>query len=341
MESNRKKFLVIYIVGLLISLFLMIWILFWGELSLYGTLLIFFISIKFLSGFGLILSISKGTIFILEKLSEKLKRKQKTSRNITIFTSIFPFILIGYAFYLVISSAIGGGSLSQTGIMAWIENILFLYGILSLLISLYIKPIIIEEFDKAAELGKLTWWKKRFKKTGRSLKKKYFQLRKDFALAQVQDQMEINEVLDLWHRKFALNMLLILSIGSLIFTPVLFICIMYWVRIYILFRNEPARYEKIMLLVAIIFIGVFAILIPFWDIFNPFYQLISNYYWIVNLGYLIGIITGTFIFTKKLLNIHGITLISIKMKRKDRKIEKLKGEKEELEMLLKEKSKPP
>ncbi len=337
MESKRKKFLVIYIIGLFISFSLMIWILFWGELSLYGSLLIFFISINFLSGFGLILSLSGLTIFILSKFSEKLKGKQKASRNITIVMSIFPFILIGYGFYLVISNIIGDGAFSQIGIMAWIVNILFFYGILSLLISLYIRPIITEEFDNAMELGKFGWWKKRIKKTGRSLKRKYFQLRKEFALAQVQDHMEINEVLDLWRRKFAINMLLIISIGSLVFTPILFICIMYWIRIYVLFKSEPARYEKIVLLVAIIVIGLIALLTPFLEIFNLFYQIVSSYYWIVNLAYLIGIITGTFIFTKKILNIHGITLVSIKMKRKDKKIEKLKKEKRELEAALKEK----
>ena len=280
MDPKRKKFLIYYIIALSIALFLMIWILVWGVASLYGTLLIFFISIKFLSGFGLILSLSSGTIFLLQKFREKLKGKPNAARNIVILMSIVQFILIGYGVYLVISSAIGGGAFSQTGIMLWIQNILFIYGILSLLISLYIRPILTEEFDKAAELGKLNWWKKRFKKAGRVIKKRYFRLRKDFALARVQDQMEISDVLDLWRRKFALNMLLVLAPGSLVFTPILVICIMYWIRIYVLFRNEPARYETILLLIAIIIIGIIAVLSPFLDIFNPFYTTVSNYYWI-------------------------------------------------------------
>ena len=134
-------------------------------------------------------------------------------------------------------------------------------------------------------------------------------------------------------------MLLVLAPGSLVFTPILVICIMYWIRIYVLFRNEPARYETILLLIAIIIIGIIAVLSPFLDIFNPFYTTVSNYYWIINLGYLVGIVLGTFIFTKKLLNIHGISLISIRMNRKDKKIEKLEKERKELKKSLKEKKK--
>lgn len=74
-----------------------------------------------------------------------------------------------------------------------------------------------------------------------------------------------------------------------------------------------------------------AVLMPFWDFFSEFYLIVTSYYWIENLGYLIGIATGTFIFTKKLLNLHGITIVALKMKSKDKKIEKLKKE-------LKEKS---
>lgn len=113
---------------------------------------------------------------MLQRLSKKFKGKENAARNFVIGMSIIPFIFIGYGIYLVFSSALGGGAESQQGIMAWIENILFIYGILSLLISLYLKPLIIEEFDKAAELGKLNFWKKRLVKTGRSLKKRCFGL---------------------------------------------------------------------------------------------------------------------------------------------------------------------
>ena len=48
-------------------------------------------------------------------------------------------------------------------IYVWMDNIIYIYGILSLLLSLYIIPIIRDEIHEAVELGKFSWWKKKAK----------------------------------------------------------------------------------------------------------------------------------------------------------------------------------
>ena len=54
--------------------------------------------------------------------------------------------------------------------------------------------------------------------------------------------------------------------------------------------------------------------------------------------YLIGIILGSMIFIKKLLNLQGITIQALKLRKKQRQIDKLKREKEDLKQQLKDKT---
>ena len=333
---EEKSYKLIYIIGLIFTSLVMIWVLIFGILTFNITFLIFFWVIKFLSGFGLILGIANGFLLLMDKLSDKLKKK--STKSLIVIEIIIPTILIGYAIYKILSSYFQATAVTQEGIWFWIDNILYIYGIVSLLLTLYILPLASEQFQKAVELGKLTFWKKKAKRVAREIKKKYFSLRKEFARAQVQDQMTVKEVLDIWRNKFAINFLLILAIGSLIFTPIAFICVMFWLHLYVFYRIQTRTWEKVILLVGMIWIGLIAVVSPFLPLLNlQIYATIDPHFWTVDVFYLIGILVATYIFIKKLVNLQGITLTSLKMRSKDKKIDKLKEEKQELERQLKEK----
>ncbi|KKK74349.1 hypothetical protein LCGC14_2884660, partial [marine sediment metagenome] len=281
--------------------------------------------------------IANGFLLLMDKLSHKFKKK--SIKSLIVVEIIIPIILISYAIYKIFSSYFQATAVTQEGIWFWIDKILYIYGIVSLLLTLYILPLASEQFQKAVELGKLTFWKKKAKKVTREIKKKYFSLRKEFARAQVQDQMTVKEILDIWRNKFAINFLLLLSIGSLIFTPIAFICVMYWLHLYIFYRVQTRTWEKVILLVGMIWIGLIAVVSPFLPFLNlQIYETIDPYFWTVNVFYLVGILVATYIFIKKLLNLQGITITALRMRSKDKKIQKLKEEKEELERKLKEKS---
>lgn len=297
------------------------------------SLLIFFWAVKFLSGFGILLSIANLFLIILKKFKDKFGEKEL---NIFIIIQVVvPLILIGYATYKIIISFIRKTIITQTGFWFWFDFLLYLYGIISLLLNLYIMPIIRDQIEEAAELGKLSWWKKGAKRVARGIKKKYFELRKEYASAQVQDQMTTKEILDLWRKKFALNFLLIIGIGSIIFIPITFICIIFWLRIYIFFRSKINTYEKITLLISLICIGIITLILPFLNL--SIFINISDYYWTAELFYLIGILIASIIFVKKLLSLQGITLAARKIKKRDKKIEELEKETEQLKKKLEEK----
>jgi MFS family permease len=316
---NDRNYLIIYLIGLGLTSLLMILILF-GILRLNFTFLIFFWVVKFLAGFGLILSISNGFLLLLDKTKEKIGKSEKVVNNIVAVQIIIPFILIIWAIYQVISSYLDPGLFSQDKFIFWIDLILFVYGIASLLINLYIIPIIREQFEKAVDQGKFQRFKKSVKKVGRGIKKKYFRFRKDYAKVQIQDQMTIKELLNLWQSKFAVYFLLIVAVGSLTFSPITFICIMFWLAIFEIFDGEPKNYEKIAIIIAMSFIGIIATLSPIFNL--NFYTEISNMFWTINVFYLLGITLASFIFIRKMMNLRGITFQKRKEMRNKSKVKK-------------------
>ncbi|MFX1317095.1 MAG: hypothetical protein ACFE9T_14625 [Promethearchaeota archaeon] len=321
---NDRNYLIVYIIGLVLTSILMILILF-EIINLNFTFLTFFWVVKFLAGFGLILSISNIFLLLLDKTKEKIRKNEKIVNSIVIAQIVIPVILIIWAIYQVVSSYLDPGLFSQDKFIFWIDLILFVYGIAFLLIKLYIIPIISEQFEKALEHGKFQRFKKSVKRVGRGIKKKYFKFRKDYAKVQIQDQMTIKELLNLWQSKFAIYFLLIIA-TSLTFPPISFICIMFWLGIFEYVDGEPKNYEKIAIIIAMSCIGIIATLSPIFNL--NFYTDISDLFWTINIFYLIGITLASFIFIRKILNLRGITLQKVKEKRKKSKIEKTEEIKE-------------
>ncbi len=334
---EEKTYKIIYVIGLVITLALMLLLIFTGDVSLNFTFLIFFWVVKLLAGFGLVLGISNGFLLLIDKLSSKLKKRGTII--LIVIEIIIPLFLIGYAIYKIISSYTQAVAVTQTGLWLWFDNIIYLYGIISLLLNLYIIPLASEQFHKAVEISKLSFWKKGAKKVARKIKKEYFSLRKEYAKAQVQDQMAVKDILDLWRNKFAVNLLLILAIGSFLFMPIAFICVLYWLHLYVFYRLQIRLWEKTALLLGMMWIGFIAVALPFLSFPKvvEIWRTIDPYFWTVNVLYLAGISLATFIFIKKILNLQGITISGLKVQLKDKKIERLEQEKEELEKKLKEK----
>jgi len=308
-----------------------------GQGSLNITFLLFFWVVKFLSGFGLILSIVNGFFFLFSKKKDSLS--ETGTKILIILQIIIPILLIIYAIYKTYSSYTGNtAAISMTGIWAgiyvWFDNIIYIYGIASLLLTLYILPLIRGEFDEAINLGRNQKWGKSLKQFGRNLKKKWFKSRDKFAKAKFQDQKSIKELLANWRNKFAVILLVPLAIGAFLLMPISFILIIMWLKIIIFDRTVINKYEKIALLISIIIVGILAILIPYYEL--GIYDQISNWLWSINIFYLIGILFATLLFVTKLLSLQGITISDIKERRFQKKKDKLKEDKKQLNAERKE-----
>lgn len=322
---NLKKFDIFYIIGLVATTLFMILELIFEFVPLDFTFLIFFWTMKLLSGFGLILTIANGILWILNRFTEKFEKKH--IQALVIIQVIVPAILTGYAIYSTISNL--PPTIPLTGLRYWFDLILFLYGIIALMASLYIIPLIKEEFQEAVEQGTIKRIKKGAKKIGRGIKKKYFTWRGKYAKVQIQDQMTLGEVLEIWRSRFAVYLLIPLAIGSLIFTPVAFICIIFWLKVFILDKGEPKLYERIALIISMIWIATIASLSYAFDLI--FYTSIKPLFWTIQIFYLAGILISSVIFIYRFAKLKGITIKKIKEEIKEIKDKITKEEEAETE----------
>ncbi len=313
MNLDLKKFDIFYIIGLVATTIFMILELIFGFIAVNITFLIFFWTMKLLSGFGLILTVANGILWILNRFTEKFSKKDV--QVLIIIQVIVPGIFIGYAVYSIISSL--PPTIPKTGIQFWFDLLLFLYGIISLMLSLYIIPLIREEFQEAVDTGTIKRIKRGTKKIGRKMKKGYFSWRGKYAKVQIQDQMTLGEVLDIWRNQFAVYLLIPIAIGSLIFTPIAFICIVFWLKIIVFDKGEPKFYERIALLISMIWITTITCLSYAFKL--VFFTSIEPFFWTIQVFYLIGIVISTSIFIYQFIKLKGITIKKIKEEIRERR----------------------
>jgi len=306
MNLNLKKFDIFYIIGLVATTIFMILEFIFGFVAVNFTYLIFFWTMKLLSGFGLILTVSNVILWILNRFTDKFSKKD--IQTLVIIQLIVPGVLIGYAIYTIVSSL--PPATPPTGIQYWIDLLLFLYGVISIMLTLYIIPLIKEEFQEAADEGVVDRVKREAKKIGRKLKKGYFSLRKKYAKVQIQDQMTLGDVLDIWRNRFAVYLLVPIAIGSLIFTPVAFVCIIFWLKIFVFDKGEPKLYERIALLISMIWIATITCLSYAFKLI--FFTSIEPFFWTIQVFYLAGIVISTCIYLYRFIKLKGITVKKVK-----------------------------
>ena len=306
MNLNLKKFDMLYIIGIVATTIFMILEFIFGFVAVNITFLMFFWTMKLLSGFGLILTVSNGILWILSRFTEKFTKKHV--QVLIIIQVIVPGIFVGYAIYSIISSL--PPAIPPTGIQYWLDLLVFLYGIISLMLTLYLIPLIREEFQEAVDTGIIKRVKRGTKEVGRKMKKSYFTWRGNYAKAQIQDQMTLGEVLDIWRNQFAVYLLIPIAIGLLIFTPIAFICIIFWLKIIVFDKGEPKFYERIALLISMICITTIACLSYTFKL--VFFTSIEPFFWTIQVFYLIGILISTGILINQFIKLKGITIKKIK-----------------------------
>ncbi|MBD3211642.1 MAG: hypothetical protein GF311_03460 [Candidatus Lokiarchaeota archaeon] len=303
------KFDIFYIIGLIGTSVFMIWLLLSETTVLLFSNLIFFWAAKLLSGFGLILTVTTAFLFILDLIADKIGEREV--RIFIIIQIIIPVLLVIFGIYRIISSLSPSGT-PDTGFAYLMDLGLYIFGIASITLSLYIIPLIKEEFEEAATGGGLfTRIKRGAKKVGRKVKKKYFAFRKQYAKAHIQDQTTLKEILTIWRNKLAVYLLIPIGIGSLVFTPITLICIVFWIKIFIT-DDDPKVYERIALLISMIFMLFMASLSYVFE--WVFYTAIAQYTWTIEIFYLIGIIGSTIIFIYQFAQLKGVTLLDVKEK---------------------------
>lgn len=239
---------------------------------------------------------------------------------------VIPVALLIYNIVKIIQSY-----LIQASSETLIDKILFIYGICSLLVSLYIIPVIKGEFTVVTTVSTGDMIKKGAKKTYRGIKKKFFSLTKNFGKATLQDQKRLKEYLSVWRQRIAVIAMIALGIGSFVFTPICAILIISWLRIYFFTERQFTKFEAILLVSAVSAITIISILLPFVLQFTEFYDLIQTNYYLIDVAYTTGLLIGTAIYLIRFLKPR---LQKWKLAKREEKIEKLEAEKSDLQKRL-------
>ncbi|MFX0132440.1 MAG: hypothetical protein ACFFDN_02215 [Candidatus Hodarchaeota archaeon] len=294
---NEKIYYIFYGIGLIFSIILMIWILFLGRLNF--MFLFFYWIFKFLSGFGIVFTITCIFLAIMKKTKERISKR---GVNTFIFLNILvPVLLILYNIYQIYSNYNQAEIGIDIAIILLFDAIIFIAGIITFLLFFYIVPIVKEQFHKMVILSRIKRLKKGAKGIGRGIKKRYFIFCSKHAQAQIQDQMTIKETLDCWQKKLTAYLILPIIIGTIIFTPIAFICLMFWLKIFIFEDLEINTFDKIAFLISIIVVCVLACIIPFISI--GIYATFSKYFWTINIFYIIGVSLASSVFIFKFLKL--------------------------------------
>jgi TRAP-type C4-dicarboxylate transport system permease small subunit len=153
--------------------------------------------------------------------------------------------------------------------------------------------------------------------------------RKNYAKAQLQDQISMKEFLNEWRQRLAIIVMPFLGLGSLVFTPIAAIIIIMWIYIFFISSDRPLKFEMILLFGSFAAITIISCLFPFILNFTSFYSTIeTNYYWIYITNF-IGSLIASILYLQKILQ-------PLRKQRAQQKIQDLKESQKELKDQQKE-----
>nr|MDO8115477.1 hypothetical protein [Candidatus Sigynarchaeota archaeon] len=322
MDPWEKKLAMTWGIVLAATGAVMMFLLITGEASLNFTLVIFLMVVKFLAGFGTVIGISSFVIFMLTKFADKFNGEEnKKKLNLLLFSAvaIILFLLVYQGPYKIIQSFLVTGDTDNI-----IDKLLFIYGIVSLMFSLYIKPLLKDEFIAVTTVTTGDMIKKGLSGTASNIKKKFFAWRKDYGKVERAEQEQLKEYLNVFRQRLAVVMMLFLGAGNVVFTIICAIFILGWLRIFYFTKRKPFRYEIYLIVGACIAICAISTLMSLVLDKTPLYVTIMGAFFFTYISQFLGLLIAAILYLRRLL---GPRIL----KRKAQQIKNLKEEKADLE----------
>jgi len=257
---------------------------FWSVGFLSGLTTFSGVIMKFLGGLGLILTYAWGCAFALRMFSKRIKGNKTAAQRMKLFLILGSLALAGYGVYNILSSLL---SLPEITILTYLLTV---YGIISLMLMVYILPAIKDQFQPAATESLWQKIKGKFGGFKYSLWKGYkTRARKDFGKVYAAEYDRYKT--DLADIRDQLSGILLLPITLIYigFLPLLGVSIVLWLRIFSQTKKPFHMFEKILLIVIIGVIMVLSIIL-FFVITDPTMLV----FW--NIAYGIGLIFSVCLF---------------------------------------------
>ena len=336
LKIDKKRYAFEWSIILAIGIIIMSLFFVFGNFSLNFTLVLLLMALKFIAGFGIILSIISFSLKYLEKSMDRFKGKDKIGKikKYNKQMLIIPILLLLYKgpYKFIKSWAANGGNIDT-----YFDEFLFIYGVFNLIIKSYLVPLFHKRF--LPNDGEITFKDKfqdKKKNVVKGFKTRYYKITKNYAKMTINEQTTIKDVIDEWKQKFAVYALLVIGIGTLIITPVSLIFIIIWLRVFVLNDKKLYNFERYFLMVGHIMIMVIAVVIPFVPRLVPdFYEPITKFSYLVDLSAFLGLLLGSWMYMKQLRSSSYTDWLTKKEEKYERK--KLKKELKKPSTSIKEK----
>ncbi len=323
MDEWTKKDVLIWTSLLAGTGLLMFLILITGETSLDYTMVLFLIVVKFIAGLGTVIGIISFIIFMLTKFASKYCGEENR-KNLKLLMTMGVLIIIGLLIYQgpvkIIQSILSTGGDVDT----FFDKVLFIYGIVSLMFTMYVLPFIKVDVLTITNITTKDIIKNNLSKTGQSVKKWFYERKKDYGKAELITELSLKQDLRVLRQRFAVILLLPLGVGTLLFMPICAALVLTWLRIFVFTSRKLFRFERYIAACACIVISVISAIMPFVLDLTPLYTVIQGAFIFTYISQFCGLLIAALFYLVKLLK-------PIRQKQVAKQLKTVKEEKEALE----------
>jgi hypothetical protein len=249
-EIITKKYRELYVFALIVGLLLLMVLLYinaWDLSTLLSTgYMVFLFSVsgvtmKVLSGIGLMLTYASFCRIVFGIFSDGMKGNPSFARRIKLALLIPVIIIVVYG----ISKIVGASFSSEDSIL---DLLITLYGIWSLMLSVYVFPVIQGRYQPEYKESRTDKLRKRFGNAKFSLWSGYqTRLHKDYGKVYAKEFERYGERLDYLRAQLSGVMLLPLGIALIVLPPIVLPLIVLWLRSFTLHKKPLTLLERIFL----------------------------------------------------------------------------------------------
>jgi hypothetical protein len=206
-------------------------------------------TMKFLSGIGIMLSYASFCTIIFKISSDMMKGSKSRAKKLKVLL-LLPIIGIGfYGGYRLLTALLFNETLG------FLEVLVSLYGVWSLVISIYIIPAIRGQYQPDYNESATDKIRGKIDNFGYSLWRGYqTRVVKDYGKAYAKEFERYVSQLDKIRAQLSGILLLPLCLTLCVFPPLALVLLLVWIRLFSLERRPFLAYERVMLIVAVLFV---------------------------------------------------------------------------------------
>lgn len=199
---------------------------------------------KFLSGIGLMLTYASFCSFVFRRTSDMMRNKRQTATYIKTLLSLPVIAIAGYGILKMYTSLFLGESLNL------IETLVSLYGVWSVVVTVYVIPVLRSTMQREDDPGIMADVRHRLGRMRYSLWKGYqFRVKKDFGKIYAKEFERYHDRTEIIRGELSGLLLLPMCIVIVIFSPLAGLLFVLWLRILSLERIPLSRGEKALLII--------------------------------------------------------------------------------------------